>query len=99
MVSLSAIQSTNFLILSTLSPKIVAVFVGATSGIGEPTLKQFAKHAKEPKAYFVGRSQDAGSRIAAACKVLNPAREYIFVLADVSLISVVDQVCKEIGVK
>lgn len=77
----------------------MAVFVGATSGIGETTLKQFAKHAEEPKAYFVGRSQDAGSRIAAECKVLNPAGEYIFVPADVSLIRVVDQVCKEIGEK
>lgn len=31
--------------------------------------------------------------------MLNPAGEYIFVPADVSLIRVVDQVCKKIGEK
>lgn len=99
MVSLSAVQSSNSLISSTLSPGLVAVFVGATSGIGETTLKQFAKHSRKPRAYFIGRSQDAGDRIVAECRVLNPAGEYIFIKADVSLIRVVDEVCKEIKAK
>ena len=96
MVTLSDVQSSNALISSTLSADLVAVFVGATSGIGETTLKQFAKHSRQPRAYLVGRSQDAGDRIVAECKALNSEGEYIFVKADVSLIRVVDEVCEEI---
>ena len=99
MVALSSIQSSNSLISSTLPPKLVAVFVGATSGIGEATLKQFAKHSIQPRAYFIGRSQDSGDRIAAECKILNPEGEYIFVKADASLIRVVDEVCDVINAK
>jgi NADP-dependent 3-hydroxy acid dehydrogenase YdfG len=99
MVSLSVVQSSNSLISSALPPGLVAVFVGATSGIGETTLKQFAKHSRKPRAYFIGRSQDAGHRIVAECRVLNPAGEYIFIKADVSLIRVVDEVCEEIKAK
>lgn len=99
MVSLSDVRSSNSLISSTFPLGLVAVFVGATSGIGEITLKKFAKYTRQPRAYFIGRSQDAADRIVVECKALNPAGEYIFVKADVSLIRVVDEVCKEITVK
>jgi|SRR5271155_3782058 len=99
MVFLSAVQSSNSHIVSSLPPRLVAVFVGATKGIGATTLKQFAKHACQPRAYFIGRSQDAGDRITAECKALNPEGEYIFVKADASLIRVVDDVCQEIRKK
>jgi NADP-dependent 3-hydroxy acid dehydrogenase YdfG len=99
MVSLSTVQSSNSLISSTLPAGLVGVFVGATSGIGETTLKQFAKHAKRPRAYFLGRSQEAADRIAAECQALNEDGEYIFIKADVSLIRVVDKVCQDIKEK
>lgn len=99
MVTLSQVQSSNSLISSTLPPNLVAVFVGATSGFGETTLKQFAKYTIQPRIYFVGRSQAAGDRIVAECKALNPQGEYTFVKADVSLIRVVDEVCEEIKAK
>ena len=99
MVALSSIQSSNSLISSTLPPKLVAVFVGATSGIGEATLKQFAKHSIQPRAYFIGRSQDSGDRIAAECETLNPEGKFIFIKADASLIRVVDEVCDVINAK
>ena len=99
MVPLPLVQSSNQLIPSTLPPYLIAVFVGATSGIGEATLKQFAKHTVQPRAYFLGQSQDAGDRIAAECKALNPNGEYVFVKADVSLIRVVDEVCEGIKAK
>jgi NADP-dependent 3-hydroxy acid dehydrogenase YdfG len=99
MVTLSDVQFSNSLISSTLPADLVAVFVGATSGIGETTLKQFAKYSRQPRAYLVGRSQDAGDRIVAECKALNSEGEYTFVKADVSLIRVVDEVCEEIKVK
>jgi NAD(P)-dependent dehydrogenase (short-subunit alcohol dehydrogenase family) len=99
MVSLSTIRVSNSLISSSLPSHLVAVFVGATSGIGETTLKQFAKHAHQPRAYFIGRSQPAADRILSECKALNPQGEYTFIKADVSLIRTVDDVCKQIAEK
>ncbi|MCJ1246082.1 hypothetical protein MMC30_003286 [Trapelia coarctata] len=99
MVSLSDVHLSNSRICTSLPQGLVAVFVGATSGIGLYTLKQFAKHVRQPRVYFVGRSQEAGDRIAAECKALNSEGEFTFVKADVSLISVVDDVCRDIKSK
>ena len=99
MVAYQAIRSSNSLISSTLPPRLVAVFVGATSGIGEYTLKAFVKHANRPRVYFVGRSQEAADRITKECKALNPERELIFIKCDVSLIKNVDVVCRGIKEK
>lgn len=99
MVSLTDVQSSNARIPSALPPGLVAVFVGATSGVGEVSLKQFAKHARQPRVYFVGRSQEAGDRIAAECEALNSEGKYIFVKADTSLIRTVDDVCSDIKSK
>ncbi|KAI0550427.1 NAD(P)-binding protein [Xylaria curta] len=96
MVSLSSIRSSNSLISSILSPGLVAVFVGGTSGIGEETLKKFAEHTIRPRAYIVGRSQTAADRIVAECQAINPEGQYIFHKADVSLIRGVDEICEEI---
>ncbi|KIM96715.1 hypothetical protein OIDMADRAFT_131744, partial [Oidiodendron maius Zn] len=76
-----------------------AGFIVATSGIGESTLKKFAQYTNSPRAYFIGRSQDAANRVMAECKALNLSGEYIFMKADVSLIHAVDNVCKEIRAK
>ena len=99
MVSLTEVQSSNSRIASTLPSGLVAVFVGATSGVGETSLKQFAKHTRQSRVYFVGRSQEAGDRIAAECKSLNSEGEYIFIQADVSLIRTVDDICRDIKSK
>lgn len=96
MVALADVQSSNARIASALPPGLVAVFVGATSGVGETTLKQFAKHTRRPRVYFVGRSQEAGDRIAAECEALNGEGEYVFIKADASLIRTVDDVCRDI---
>ncbi|KAI8577578.1 hypothetical protein K450DRAFT_191076, partial [Umbelopsis ramanniana AG] len=96
MISLSDVQASNSRIASSLPPGLVAVFVGATSGIGEATLKQFAKYAKKPRCYFVGQSQEAADRIVTECKALNLEGDYMFMKANVSLIQSVDDVCKEI---
>ncbi len=99
MVSLDDVQSSNARIASTLPPGLVAVFAGATNGIGETSLKQFAKHARQPRVYFIGRSQEAGDRIAAECKALNAEGKYIFIKADTSLIRSVDDICRDIKSK
>jgi len=99
MVSLTAIRASNSRIATALPPGLVGVFIGATSGIGENSLKAFAKHASKPRAYFVGRSQEAGDRMLSELKALNPEGSYVFRKADVSLIKVVDEVCLEIKAK
>lgn len=99
MVSLKDSQLSNARIATTLPPHLVAVFVGATSGIGEFSLKEFAKDANKPRIYIVGRSQEAADRILAELKVLNKEGEYNFIKADVSLINTVDEVCEDIKKK
>ncbi|KAL2017857.1 hypothetical protein VTK56DRAFT_1602 [Thermocarpiscus australiensis] len=99
MVTLNQIRSSNSRIATALGPGLVAVFVGATSGIGEASLKQFAKHAVKPRIYFLGRSKESGNRIRAELEKLNPEGEYTFISADLSLLRSVDDVCREIKAK
>jgi NADP-dependent 3-hydroxy acid dehydrogenase YdfG len=96
MVALEKIRSSNSNIATALRPGLVAVFAGATSGIGETSLKQFAKNAVRPRIYFIGRSKESGSRIRAELQKLNPEGEYIYKSVDVSLLRSVDNACREI---
>ncbi|KAK8022575.1 hypothetical protein PG993_013342 [Apiospora rasikravindrae] len=72
MVTLEQMRASNARIATTLPPGLVAVFVGATSGIGNTTLKQFASRAQQPRIYFVGRRQAEGERTQAELEKLNP---------------------------
>lgn len=83
MVTLGAAQASNARIATSLPSGMVAVFVGATGGIGENTLKKFAQHAKSPRIYLIGRSQESADRIVAECKKLNPDGVYTFIQSDV----------------
>jgi NADP-dependent 3-hydroxy acid dehydrogenase YdfG len=95
-VTIEQIRASNAQISSTLPSSTVAVFAGATSGIGETSLKQFAKNTVKPRIYFLGRSQPSGDRIRGELEALNPGGEYVFLSVDVSLLRAVDDVCKEI---
>ncbi|KAH6665106.1 hypothetical protein B0J14DRAFT_620890 [Halenospora varia] len=99
MVALSEVQASNALITTQLSQALVGIFVGGTSGIGETTLKKFAKYVPQPRAYIVGRSEEASKRIIGECRSINPHGEYIFLKEDVSLIKNVDKVCAKIVAK
>ncbi|EON64514.1 hypothetical protein W97_03747 [Coniosporium apollinis CBS 100218] len=96
MVTLPAIRASNELIPTALPPNLVAIFAGATSGIGEATLKEFATKAVRPRVYFIGRNQEAADRITTECKALNPDGEFNFIKADLSSMKNVDQLCEEI---
>lgn len=97
MVALETIQKSNDLISKTFSAGLVAVFVGATSGIGEYTLLEFARTAPEhSRVYFVGRSKEAGSRIKVECEKLNSQGTFEFIASDISLLKNVDEVCQQI---
>ena len=95
-ITIEQIRASNAQISSTLPSGIVAVFAGATSGIGETSLKQFAKNTVKPRIYFLGRSQSSGDRIRGELEALNPGGEYFFLSVDVSLLRAVDDVCREI---
>ena len=96
MVSYDFVKASNDQIATTLPARLTAVFAGGTSGLGEYTLKSFARHVKEPRIYFIGRSQVAADRIVAECRILNPKGEYVFLKKELSLVKNVDEVCQEI---
>ncbi|KAF5687976.1 hypothetical protein FCIRC_2120 [Fusarium circinatum] len=99
MVSLSQVQQTNASAASELPSGLVAVFAGATAGIGETALKAFARYTTQPKIYYIGRSQEAGDRLQNELKELNPEGEYVFIKKDMSLLKNVDEVCQDIKSK
>lgn len=106
MVAVTTIQTSNARIAATLptttTPQ-VALFIGATSGIGKSSLLQYAKHtaSNNPRIYFVGRSQSAADEILQQLRAIKPdgKAEYVFIKADVSLLAEVDAVCKQIKEK
>lgn len=96
MVTLSQVHTSNAQISTSLPAELVAVFVGATSGIGEAALKEFVSQANKPKCYFVGRSEQDATRIIDECKSLNPDARVVFLRADTSLVKEADRLCEDI---
>lgn len=94
MVSLQGIRESNARIASSFPAGLVAVFVGATSGIGETTLKQLVERAREPRIYFLGRRESEGKRIQAELKEINQKGQYHYLKYDVSLLKNVDEACR-----
>jgi NADP-dependent 3-hydroxy acid dehydrogenase YdfG len=95
MVNLKHIRSSN-LTLQSLPPGLVAVFAGATAGIGLGTLRTFAKHTNGPRAYIIGRSREKAHHIIDELKVINPMGTFIFIEGQFSRIKEVDHICEEI---
>ena len=82
---------------------LVAVFVGATSGIGEYTLRALATNAstndggKGLRVYLAGRNSAAAYTILADCRKLCPQADFHFIKADdLSLLQDVDKCCEQI---
>jgi NADP-dependent 3-hydroxy acid dehydrogenase YdfG len=95
MVNLKDITTSNRA-LQSVPPGLVAVFAGATAGIGRATLQQFARNANGPRAYIIGRSNEKGSHIIAELKTINPMGTYVFIEGQISLMKEVDRVCEAI---
>lgn len=96
MVAYSKIIAHNEALRS--GPSLVAVFVGATQGIGLGALKAFARHTKAPTAYCVGRSTETLRRITDELKSLNPEGTYIPIeCADLTLLKNVDTTCQSVS--
>ncbi|KAL3425594.1 hypothetical protein PVAG01_02385 [Phlyctema vagabunda] len=99
MVAITDVRASNATIKTSQSPGRVSVFVGATSGIGQGTLRQLAKSSVRPKAYIVGRSKKAATAQLEELRRLNPEGEFIFIETDITLIKNVDTACEEIKSK
>jgi short-subunit dehydrogenase len=100
MVTIKDVRESNLAFkLSGHASTMVAVFVGATSGIGMGTLKQYAKYAQGGKAYIVGRSKVAAQPLLDELKGSNPTGTFEFIESEISLIKNVDIVSEAIKAK
>lgn len=100
MVNISAIRASNAHLKSSKEGSgLVAVFAGATSGIGMGTLKQFAKQTKSPTAYIAVRSKTAAAPLLQELQKSNPEGKFILQETEISLMKNVDKLCDEIKAK
>ncbi|KAF4439070.1 hypothetical protein FACUT_4424 [Fusarium acutatum] len=74
----------------------VAVFVGATRGIGLATLKVLIRALPQPRFYVIGRSKARFAGELAILNESNPNATIQFVEAEVSLIKAIDGACERI---
>lgn len=93
MVKLDKIHASNAN-LSSLGPGRVAMFVGATSGIGLATMTEYARYADTPKIYIVGRNADRLSQIVADLKKVNDTGTYVPLQGQITLFRNVDAICE-----
>lgn len=98
MVSIKDVRKSNAAFkASPQASGLVAVFVGATStGIGMGALKQFAKNARAPKVYILGRSKSAATPLLDEIKKSNPEGAFEFIETEISLMKNVDLACEKI---
>jgi NAD(P)-dependent dehydrogenase (short-subunit alcohol dehydrogenase family) len=100
MVTDPKIRESNSRISTTLPSNLVAVFVGATAGIGKMTIKAFVKHTKSAQIYVVARSQAKFDKLSEECHAINQAANLIFINGgDLSLLHNVDAACNQIKSK
>ncbi|KAK7428173.1 hypothetical protein QQZ08_005239 [Neonectria magnoliae] len=100
MVSFQTVKQSNAGVAS-LPKGLVALFMGATSGIGQSTLEHFAQNASSPRIYSVARSQTVASHeeLLTSLRQTNPTGTYNLITADVSLISEIDKVVNAVTQK
>lgn len=100
MVALQTVLQSNANI-ARLPSGIVALFVGATSGIGQSTLQHFAQHAPAPHIYSVARPQTVAAHEThlASLRKSNPTAVFTLITADVSLVSEIDKIVAAVAQK
>jgi NADP-dependent 3-hydroxy acid dehydrogenase YdfG len=95
MVAVDTVRAANASLKSG-QPGLVALFVGATKGIGAATLRQLTKNLKAPTIYIVGRSKGGFSSQLSELKTLNPDASFEFLETEISLIKNVDRISKKL---
>ena len=101
MVTLETIKFANATLPAVLPQGYVAVFLGATSGIGEATLKQLALATREkfPRIYIIGRNRQAATSLLAELRQSNISATFEFIERDVSLIREVNEAMREVTIR
>ncbi|KAK3629722.1 hypothetical protein LTR56_017118 [Elasticomyces elasticus] len=93
MVSFHTVQQSNGLLASLPQTQgLVAVFIGATSGIGQSALEHFAKSTINPRIYSTARAKtvDSHNEFLDTLRKANPTGSYTLLQADPSLVSDMD---------
>ncbi|KIA75334.1 short-chain dehydrogenase [Aspergillus ustus] len=97
MVSLQTVQHANAGI-AALPSGLVALFMGATSGIGQSTLQHFAGHAPSSRIYSIARPSSVASHesFLSTLRDANSSVTTNLITADVSLISEIDRLVDDL---
>jgi NAD(P)-dependent dehydrogenase (short-subunit alcohol dehydrogenase family) len=95
MVAIDVVRAHNAS-LKSLPPKLVAVFVGGTSGIGFFTARELVRNAASPHVYLIGRNATEAGKIMKELSTINSSSEVSFIQKDISLLKNVDEACNEI---
>lgn len=74
----------------------VAVFVGATSGVGKHTAYAFAKYTASPTIYIVGRNAAAGAQVLSRLREVNPRAQSHFLQHDLTRVAEADKMARTI---
>ncbi|CAK7235584.1 hypothetical protein SBRCBS47491_009342 [Sporothrix bragantina] len=86
MVSLKIVEESNSR-LAKAGEGLVAVFLGATSGIGKATLREFVLHANKPRVYIVARNASTITAQVDDLRQANPGGQFEVIEKNVSLIA------------
>ncbi|RFU27606.1 hypothetical protein B7463_g8738, partial [Scytalidium lignicola] len=81
-----------------LNAREICVFAGATSNIGAGTIERMAIMMKALTTFYVGRSEERFTSQRKKLESLNPGLEVVFLEADISLISGIDIISKQITI-
>jgi NAD(P)-dependent dehydrogenase (short-subunit alcohol dehydrogenase family) len=95
MTSIKTVRASNAAIDLDKLPR-VAVFVGATSGIGKATLSLLLSKQTSIKVYIVGRNQSKNAELLDAFRQSNSKAEIVWIEAQVSLMAEVKRATDEI---
>lgn len=98
MVALQTIHASNDR-LKDAGTGLTALFLGATSGIGQATLKQFAQHAAKPRIYIVARKAAAIAPLVEELHLLNADGQYEVIEKNVSLLTETYEVAEIVKAK
>lgn len=95
MTSLVTLSTSNAQLSGTTLPQ-VAVFVGATAGIGHATLTQYVNMGYPLRAYVVGRNEENFKSVLSKLRESNKAAELIFLEGQISLLAETKRLTDEI---
>jgi NAD(P)-dependent dehydrogenase (short-subunit alcohol dehydrogenase family) len=98
MVDLQTVLQSNSRLQDVKDPQ-VALFVGATSGIGLGILKEFARNSANPRVYIVARNATAAAPLAEELRLMSPGGHFEIIGMNVSLIKDAEKVAEFIKSK